>query len=175
MNFISEKTCAFFIDKIANAGVEVCGNFTISSNRELKVGHYFVGKDLVDRGMCKILRNTPFIYHTHHKDVKAYPSVEDVLTVLKQKNKIINKSIVFTSWGIWELSCGEHIEESKYEKVEKVLRFYLDQIYFETNKGMDLAYDKVKDILKRLMSKLKALHLIIILTPWKNVKYPFIV
>ena len=92
---------------------------------------------------------------------------------MKEKNKIIKKSFIFTAWGIWEISCLHHMKKEMNDEISKILQYYLDKIYFKTNGGKNLDFIEVKDILSMLMKKLKYHSLFINLTPWQAVVLPF--
>src|SRR3989344_4665986 len=130
--------------------VEMCGNLLTSD--ELKV--YSVHpNELTDpeelflyvenvgeesehtQGMCQNKTYTTYAWHTHPISSKGYPSVADIFMPLRKRP---NFSIIFTSWGIWELSSTHkyQISEEKREYLkDKYFRPILDKIYKYTNGG----------------------------------------
>ena len=86
------------------------------------------------RNSCKTKGNRKMIYHTHPFVSKSYPSIEDILKIIKLKNKIIKVSIIFTRWGIWELHCSKKIDKIPKEIINDVDK-QLTNIYHNQNKG----------------------------------------
>jgi len=76
------------------------------------------------------------IFHTHPISSKPYPSVEDIVKLLKHRDVICN-SFIFTNWGLWIISNTSKsnyynkISEDKKNKInielEKILNnnFYI--------------------------------------------------
>lgn len=174
MYFISKKTLNYLKEDLF-LDVEICGNFFITENNEFKIREATKGTKEIYRGVCKQPKYDSFIFHTHAMDMKPYPSTEDVLKILKEKNKIIKSSFVFTKWGIYEISCGKHVKEKDQSTVKEIIEYYIEKIYHNTNKGKDYDYYKIKEILKKCTIKLNHFGLKIKFTPWKQVEYPFVV
>ena len=99
-----------------NLDVEMCGS--------MRDGRIFVektGTRLKNRGMCQLNKYSKIIWHTHPKIFRAYPSVEDVLNMLKwhpinKKNNFPEISLIFTDWGVWTIKCITkfHLDEQWY-------------------------------------------------------------
>jgi hypothetical protein len=94
------------------------------------------------------------IWHTH--PIKVYPSVEDVLKVIKSKNYMIRVSNIFTPVGLWELIPEQRLDESSIseEFIKKIIRI-LDSIYFQTNNGTEYSsyIDRSVEMLTRLLEE----------------------
>ena len=88
------------------------------------------------RNSCKTKGNRKMIYHTHPFVSKSYPSIEDILKIIKLKNKIIKVSIIFTRWGIWELHCSKKTDKIPKEIINDVDK-QLTNIYHNQNNGKD--------------------------------------
>jgi hypothetical protein len=43
------------------------------------------------------------IFHTHPHNSKPYPSIEDIVKLLKHRD-IVCRSFIATSWGLWTIS-----------------------------------------------------------------------
>ena len=114
---------------------EVCG--FLKSNRSdnyLELDEQEnISKDYT-RNSCQTKKYKRMIYHTHPFVSKSYPSIEDIFKIVKLKNKIIKVSIIFTTWGIWELQCDKKIDKISKEIINKVDK-QLDNIYFTQNNG----------------------------------------
>jgi hypothetical protein len=94
------------------------------------------------------------IWHTH--PVKVYPSVEDVLKVIKSKNYMIRVSNIFTPVGLWELIPEQRLDESSIsEEFITKLRRILDSIYFQTNNGREYSsyIDRSVEMLTRFLEE----------------------
>lgn len=99
------KIAKFLVDDI---DVEVCG-FLEVRNKNLNLFINNIGIKLETRGTCQHTKYTPYIFHTHNIGLLSYPSPEDIYTMMKfHSNNFENDfpliSIVFTEWGIWEIS-----------------------------------------------------------------------
>ena len=68
----------YFLNKINDLSIEICGNFILSSQNELIIDKIYLGQTGLNRGLCQAEKYLHYIYHTHAKYMKAYPSVEDV-------------------------------------------------------------------------------------------------
>ena len=86
------------------------------------------------RNNCQTRKYKKMIYHTHPFVSKSYPSMEDILKIIKMKNKIIKVSIIFTRWGIWELNCNKKSDNIPKEIIIKVNE-QLTNIYQSQNNG----------------------------------------
>ena len=125
-----------------NKKVETCGYL-----RSTNDGYYTAvvdGKNITgqgDRAACAW--NEPYkklLWHTHPKGVIAYPSAEDILKVVKPRRDIsmIEKSFIYTMWGVWELYATRKAEMS-LKDIEKLIRKldnkYSKKMYNKTEKG----------------------------------------
>jgi proteasome lid subunit RPN8/RPN11 len=133
----SDELEIIYADKLEGLDYEVCG--FLKRNR---IDNYLeldeqknITTDL-SRKNCQLKKIKRMIYHTHPLTSKSYPSVEDVLKIVKLKNKIIKVSIIFTRWGIWELHCDNKSDNIPTQIVDKI-RKQLTNIYHNQNKGRD--------------------------------------
>ena len=114
---------------------EVCG--FLKSNRKdnyLELDEQENITTDLSRNNCQLKKYKRMIYHTHPTVSKSYPSFEDILKIVKLKNKIIKISIIFTTWGIWELHCNNKSDNIPKQIVDKI-RKQLDNIYYTQNQG----------------------------------------
>jgi proteasome lid subunit RPN8/RPN11 len=121
---------------------EVCGFLKRNKeNKYLKLDEQEnITKDF-SRKSCQTKKYSKMIYHTHPSISKSYPSVEDIIKIIKLKNKIIKISIIFTVWGIWQLSCTNKSDNIPVE-IENKIRDQLANIYHNQNKGRGELRDK---------------------------------
>lgn len=95
--------------------VETCG-YIDSNFRPIIDG---VAKtDKKGRNICVNNKYYNIIWHTHPRNMQAYPSAEDIIKILKtrpdDKPKI---SLIFTQWGIWKIWAdrkGDVSNQTKY-------------------------------------------------------------
>jgi hypothetical protein len=126
-----------------------------------------------DENSCQHSKYQEVIFHTHPKKGKGYPSIEDILKIVKKRKTDLPKlSIIFTGWGVWELSCNKKVE-IKEDEIRKIYSPYLDSIYFKTEKGRklqneDYVFKKIKDLVDGINKNLKC-ELSIIFSSWKEV------
>jgi hypothetical protein len=98
------------------------------------------------RKNCSHTKYSKIIYHTHPKNAKSYPSVEDIMKITKIKdestihpthnNKIIKTSLIFTDCGIWELYCNDNknLDKNHYNQITKYIEGILKKIYEKYSK-----------------------------------------
>jgi hypothetical protein len=157
-------------DLVTDLDVEVCG-FLIR-----KTGTEYVSIFIDTYGSkssCEYTNYTPIIFHTHTYKSKAYPSEQDIFKVLKERSDRghVQSSIIFCSWGIWEISANEKIEESKLDPGSKKqildsIKITLDKVYFATKKGRGDFSLKAKDLISCIED---SLNMNISLTLWSDV------
>lgn len=121
------------------------------------------------RGMCQYVGNpTQYVYHSHPLTSRSYPSVEDVMKMLKRPKRY-SLGVVATRWGIYVIrqtskSTSQKIEENDIEKYKKTISNSLSIIGFmENDKGYkqgvyssELKEDelnKINDVLHSIESK----------------------
>lgn len=134
---ISTKTINIIKDIVFNRDTEVCANLRHKSNFsnklslmnivEGKVEEYAPGKY---RGTCNHEMITSVMFHSHPTNSYAYPSVEDILNVVKNHGKI-KRSIIATKWGLWDIRNTEisniYSSTCKYS-FSKHIGYFLDRI-----------------------------------------------
>lgn len=96
---------------IIDKDIEACG-FLLEEEKSSRLQLYIerYGEKIgSDRGVCQTTKYTKYIWHTHPHNVLEYPSPQDIYTILKwhpnnNENNFPNSNIMFSSWGIWEIS-----------------------------------------------------------------------
>lgn len=129
--------------------------------------------------MCLQNKYTPYIWHTHIESGIGYPSGEDIVKMIKKRENPKN-SIIFTSWGIWEIIVKNKHELSSRnttEIIEKINKYY-SKLYFISEKGRIFKPELLEDILNinnRISKHFEIFGLKILFTPWELVgnKYIF--
>ena len=106
---------------------EVCGNVDDLGN----IFDVTLGQSQNSREFCRVKRYANINFHTHPILGKSYPSIEDMISVLKKRSHVQPKAeIIITKWGVWELRSDNvmvfdqaHIDYSKteFEKISKKL------------------------------------------------------
>jgi hypothetical protein len=162
--FIRKEIIEYLLTEIYSNDVEICGNLEKNdSTQELKILYKEVG--LVDpdkgRNLCVYPKEkrslTPYLYHTHPYTAYAYPSFEDIWTVVKERKSGVRfSSFIFTIWGVWILMPSGHrkIDESI---VDKIKEYYDKEIYnFHTSqKSNSKSKNYDSDIEKLVQSYIK--------------------
>jgi len=101
-----------YIHSLLEKDYEVCGNLFMNSDYSEKC---LIPSDMLkgttilesERGSCVYKAYSPYIFHTHPNITLPYPSFEDYVKVMKHSE--IKHSIIFTSIGVWNISCGDPI------------------------------------------------------------------
>jgi hypothetical protein len=106
---------------------EVCGYFFYNESnlQEIKIIKVSDGPNILKtgRGSCDygIWGNKRCIWHTHPMISKVYPSDEDIVKVLLNSN--INISIIFSLWGIWEITTDLDYKYPSFFNKEEQLKY----------------------------------------------------
>lgn len=90
---------------IANDTKEMCGSINEGKYVFKKFGPEITQQI---RGSCQLDHHYPKIWHTHPHNSKFYPSLEDIIKVIKN---LTYMSVIFTNFGYWTLYCKD---EHKY-------------------------------------------------------------
>lgn len=150
-------TLRYVYDNLLNLDVEVCGKVV---NGKLIIQAYGTSSK---RNMCQHLHYDTIIFHTHPIGVKPYPSPEDIVKVIK--NRTIDQSIIFTTWGMWSITC-KNKTQSNLQKIFDICSFYVDEIYHNTSQGTIYNSLEISSIIDRLCKKLSVHELKISIVPW---------
>lgn len=101
---LSDKLKEIFYDYVFNERSERCGSLNYESHQlKLNQGTLQKGQftnDPIPRGYCDFKGYTPVIFHTHPLNVLSYPSVEDIIKVIINRDEI-KYSLIPSKWGIW--------------------------------------------------------------------------
>lgn len=131
------------VKELMNKDVEVCGFLLEQEDGKLQLYIDSVGKKLQNRGTCQHSKYTKYIFHTHNIGLIAYPSPEDIYTILKFhfnnfQNNYPHRSVVFTAWGVWEI-CFPHKKLDLDKNWIRFLHEFIQKefygIYHLTDKG----------------------------------------
>ena len=182
MLYISKNTLQCIKDTMLNINIEVCGHLLRNEQKEdneltLQIQNYGPEIEQNQRGSCTNSFYTPFIWHSHPNSVLFYPSVEDILKIIKDRKKdvYIKKSVIFTEYGIWLLSTKKYISD---EEVFKYLSIKInkvnDWLYYKTNKGRELHMESVYKYMKDIDFILKKFEYICKFTLWDEIKKNYI-
>jgi hypothetical protein len=122
-----------FYDLVFDNEVEFCGLFnSIDNCLVIDNNTVTVGYETNGRKACIHKRYSKLIWHTHPYSSHSYPSREDVFKVLKRD--VIENSIIFTRWGIWQIKFIGFLELD-LERESKKLNEYEKIIYLNTERG----------------------------------------
>jgi hypothetical protein len=133
----------------SNIDHEICGSIAFNGENYDVYEHEAGSISGTTRANCLYEDyREPTIWHNHPQSSKYYPSLEDILKVIKLKNSTLWNSYIFTHFGYWELSTIRHIDVS--EKLSSNIEKLLNWFYWKTQKGR--VYDK--DAIDRLINDL---------------------
>jgi hypothetical protein len=105
---------------------EKCGYLVSNGeNRLVLTDNGLSGND--GRHLCNYMPPyQKYIWHTHPNITQSYPSTEDILKIITPRTKnVVNNSIIFTRWGLWELSS----KFKSLDKISKSVKSNLDKAY----------------------------------------------
>ena len=103
------------------------------------------------RKSCQHTHYRPYIWHTHPKNAKIYPSVEDLEKVLKKN--AIRRSVIFTKDGMWDIRSEKFNYDQITSELNQSLKRYGDDLYRQLNRGR--VYNK--HYIQEYCDKIKAL------------------
>lgn len=131
--------------------VEYCGHF------QNKNGTLFVVLDQTNMGdfdngraMCLYNSYNNIIWHTHPNTLKYYPSLEDILKVLK--HEIIYYSYIFTQFGYWTMyfkGVYKHVADPKFIEFVKNVN---TKFYVKSGNGRKFNDEAIKYYVNKLSS-----------------------
>ena len=126
---------------------EICGHvYNLNGNIVLYCENVGSLKGEKMRGSCQHSKYSSVIWHTHPNISLPYPSMEDILKVIKPRNDsgLISTSYIFTSIGIWSIQGKKRIITPDVEELVKKIVYDLHFIYKDR--------DKLKNYLKGVNS-----------------------
>lgn len=168
--YISKKNLKNIYDNKLTLDYEVCGFIEKHELNSLKVNEQDNISSDTKRKSCQTREYSKVIYHTHPNTSKFYPSVEDIMKIVKAKNKKIMCSIIFTKYGIWEI-IRKNFQESIEEKNDEIeeLRNILYKIYYANENGRKIK--NLKGIYESIELIKEILDIDIYFTLWTNSNY----
>lgn len=182
MPFISRKDLDT-VYELLKSRVETCGVFLEHEDQKLQPYIDSVGSEEGKRPMCVMKRFKDYIWHTHPLGHKAYPSAEDIQRVLKKRPRgvVIISSIIFTSWGIWELHSDKTAElpDEWLRYYTKIINEDFAPLYHITNSGrtnltensLVFLYSAVDAIEKEINENKFGFSMRF--TPWENIEHSY--
>ena len=111
-------------DDIFKINDEVCGSLQLENNK-LNIFNKIKGKrDVNGRGSCMPVKivgsKINYLYHTHPINSYAYPSFEDLWSVMKRQSEY---SFIATQWGIFVvIPRGKKAPEKNHEKYKRYFK-----------------------------------------------------
>lgn len=95
---------------------EVCGNFNMDDSDELVIDENSIVTG--QQNVCEHNYYSDYIWHTHPYREKYYPSVEDILKVMKNQGRIV-RSWIFTKYGFWTIEYDGDEPYTEYDAREE--------------------------------------------------------
>ena len=160
--------------------VEVCGFFNKKTNGVYDTFAIDQGQKENVRGMCTQVtgEKTNVRFHTHPTSSYAYPSYEDLVSVMKPREHARISSIIFTIWGAWIIFPGELpidvrlIVENKKEYELSIKNFHQEQKSTESHTKSKLYSPEIQSIINDYISTIEALfgqYVTIRFLPWTSI------
>lgn len=145
---------------------ELCGTIEIVRNKSYKYELLLHDKTLEStsstRLSCNYEKYSNIIWHTHPHISKFFPSIEDILKVIKLRPKnIIKDSYIVTGFGIWQLSSINYIkiDDDDDDDIRKNIQQILDNLYWNTSRGreyesnaINTAINELNDLLENILN-----------------------
>ena len=160
--------------KMLSEDHEVCLNLTAEEGSDDLMPHgiqYGLADPLASRKSCSYKYYSDYILHTHPFSSYAYPSAEDILKVLK--NKEIKNSLIVTSWGIWCLCSRAHSKSINVERaradINRIIRAY-SRLAAKGEEYPDINLQKLSEISEKVEQLFRAFGLQIHFTSWDSQK-----
>ena len=121
------------------------------------------------RPNCNLPYYTDYIWHTHINGSKSYPSSEDILKAIKKRKKILKGQLIFSEWGIWELSATLFREFVNIDNEVKAIEKISETLYNQTERGRakNVNPEALELYIKNLTKRYP--HLRIFFTPWSKI------
>jgi hypothetical protein len=166
MERLSKETLQYVIDELLPLKAEVCG---IVAPEDMRLVIQRMGENIEGRNLCTNTKYDKIIFHTHHYGAKPYPSAEDIVKVIK--NEVIELSLIFTEWGVWQIRSMKKISRDNTEKVNELLKlskFFMDKIYSETERGRVYKRDVISVVASEMNRKLRSFEFLIKFTHWND-------
>ena len=130
--FIRKVDISYIVNNIFNNNneitcpVKLINNYLVFNFNEIVQGF---DEEFLHKGVVKTRKGIIgfkhfVIFHTHPKESKPYPSIEDIMKLLKHYNKIC-LSVLFTRWGLWlifntdESNFFQNYDETKKNSEKK--------------------------------------------------------
>uniref|UniRef100_A0A6C0CZR6 JAB domain-containing protein n=1 Tax=viral metagenome TaxID=1070528 RepID=A0A6C0CZR6_9ZZZZ len=174
------------IKRYINYEYEFCGYifYDVNNPDELNIIKNNTGPNVkIERGSCTYKHGyRRCIWHTHPYISKSYPSPEDLLKVLKHPDNI-KISILFTAWGIWEISLTdrENIDSNiithlpyHIDKLQKICDVLYKKTY-QNKTNYEYSDSKYEFIKNFIISIMEYYPISIIFTPWKDLTDIYII
>lgn len=122
---------------------ELCGHIEttrlVNGIEHVALVHTPATRPTRSRPSCDYETQNPIIWHSHPMTSKFYPSIEDILKVVKtKKHRVnVNKSYIITSAGLWQLfgDDREKLTEAQFQEYIPILDKIFRELYFSSGKG----------------------------------------
>ena len=118
------------------------------------------------RRYCQTRLNYGIIWHTHpaccEVPSKLYPSIEDLLKVVKHESRT---SMIFCQYGVWTISCEQKLNGSHptgiqvIDAIKNVISIVVNQTLVHTNNGQDINNDSLNFLIDNISTGLIQQHL----------------
>jgi len=151
---------------------EICGCAILDPNTnkyQLFQNGQGPGKPPAERRFCQTLRNYGIVWHTHpaccETPSKLYPSVEDLLKVVKHGS---HTSLIFCQYGVWTISCAQKIVQQQIiNMIQAAIAPIVDHTVNNTHNGQDLTNETLNWLIDNIFAGLKKQGLEIYIPSYK--------
>ena len=148
---------------------EICGNIIPLGENEQHLVNVEHGGMTGGRNSCRVKKYSHINFHTHPNGVKSYPSIEDMLGIIKPRHGMIE--IIFTQWGIWKLSVVEQRSIDVGREIEFFSMASLE-LYSATDRGRSEFADipTVVNFINIFERRYRAVGFRMTFTPWEDIE-----
>lgn len=180
-NFISLHSLGMVRDLIINKDVEACGTIIARSDGPSNFIPFIeaYGESDKNRGMCQNKSYSRYIWHTHPRNLIAYPSGEDYVKMIKGGKGRPHTSFVFTNWGVWEIYSKNKVDNLRQSSIVRLLTGIKEQeggLYHISGKGRGETINPmfiapyVKGVISVIESEFPGIGFNISFLPWNQIR-----
>lgn len=129
---------------------------------------------------CQHSKYMKYIWHTHPRHAKPYPSEQDIVKVLKQRSSgYPENALMFSTWGVWEMSAKNKLEldDNQLQKLLKIAKEGFYGLYHITERARgdlnDTTLGFLQNSINQIVYNINAQYnfeFSLAFTPWYSLK-----
>ncbi len=154
---------------------EIYGKFLINTKKSKTHGKIYLYIDsnslilsdvqMKGHNSCKNKCFSKYIFHTHVYNDKPYPSMKDIMKVIKYK-KYIKTNIIITTWGIWYISNSDDTmpyikgNDKNKDAIRTFITHFTNRFHYLTINSENIRDVSINDIYRDIDRKYEFDHII---------------